>query len=73
MAGDNGAEHCYTSVECYNPTSDTWKKIPDISHTRRFAAAATIGGKILIVGGFSDMSFSSIEASCELFDPELNQ
>ncbi|XP_078365198.1 kelch repeat and BTB domain-containing protein 3-like [Oculina patagonica] len=73
IAGNDNRGHFHTSVERYNPTSDKWDKIPDITHPRRYAAAATICGKILVVGGFSDMRFENIEASCELFDPDLNQ
>ena len=73
IAGHNGTE-CLNSVECYDPSTDQWKAIASISKPRRFAAAATSCGKILVVGGYSDMSDSlATEASCEIYDPSTNQ
>lgn len=63
---------CLKSVERYNPSTDQWNKIPSISKARRFAAAATASGKIVVVGGFSGMSLTT-EASCEMFNPSTNE
>ena len=73
IAGNDDNGHCHTNVERYNPIGNKWDKIPDITRPRRYAAAAAVCGKILVVGGFSDMSFENIEASCELSDPDSNQ
>lgn len=73
IAGHNGTI-CHNSVECYDPSTDQWKTIPSISKARRFAAAATARGKIVVVGGYSDVSPSlNTEASCEMFDPSTNE
>ena len=32
-----------------------------------------VGGKLLVVGGFGDMSVYVVESSCEIFDPNANQ
>ena len=72
IAGHDG-EVCLNSVECYNPVTDYWSKISDMLKVRRFAAAATVCEKIVVVGGFGDMSVSTIEPSCEIFNPRTNQ
>lgn len=71
IAGHNG-EYCQNSAECYNPLTDQWAEISSMSDVRRSAAAVAVGGKILVVGGFVDMSVAIIE-SCEIFDPSVNQ
>ena len=73
LAGHDGNACCKT-VERYNPTNDWWSQIPDMNNPRRFAAAATMtGGKIIVVCGYCDMGFNTIETSCEIFDKNLNQ
>lgn len=72
IAGQN-LSACLKSVECFDPSKEQWTQIPDINNQRRFAAAASSGEKIILVGGFSDMDFDSIEASCEIFDKSSNQ
>lgn len=72
IAGHNGTV-CHNSVECYNPSSNQWRTIPSISRVRRFAAAATASGKIVVVGGYSDMSSLTTEATCEMFNPSANE
>ena len=42
---------------------------PDTS----FAAATASSGKIIVVGGYADVEFEAIEASCEIFDKSTNQ
>jgi len=72
IAGHNGIV-CQNSVECYNPFTDQWNKVASMSKVRRFAAATTVCDKILIVGGFGDMTVKTIEPSCEMFEPSTNQ
>ena len=72
IAGHDGTV-CQNSVECYNPLTDQWNKVSNISKARRFAAAATTGEKIIVVGGFGDMTDTTIEPSCEMFEPRTNQ
>ena len=72
IAGHNG-KNCQNSVECYNPVSDQWAKISSVTKVRRSAAAIAVGGKIVVVGGFADMTRIHIEPSCEIYDPSTNQ
>ena len=72
IAGHDGTV-CQNSVECYNPLTDQWKKVANISKARRFAAATTTAEKIIVVGGYGDMTDTTIEPSCEMFEPSTNQ
>ena len=72
IAGHDGTV-CQNSVELYNPLTDQWSKVSKISKARRFAAAATTAEKIIVVGGFGDMTATTIEPSCEMFELSTNQ
>jgi len=72
IAGHDGTV-CQNGVECYNPLTDQWNKVSNISKARRFAAAATASEQIIVVGGFGDMTDTTIEPSCEMFEPSKNQ
>ena len=72
IAGHDG-NVCHNSVECYNPLTDQWSKVSNISKARRSAAAAMAAEKIVLVGGFGDMTDTTIEPSCEIFEPRTNQ
>ena len=72
IAGHDG-KVCQNSVECFNPLTDQWTKISNITKIRRFASGATAAEKIVVVGGFGDMTETNIEPSCEIFEPSINQ
>lgn len=57
--GGHNNESCQKSVERYNPVTNRWQTIRNISNARTFAAAAVSNGKIIVVGGFSAMKPSS--------------
>ena len=72
--GGHNNESCQKSVERYNPVTNRWQTIRNISNARTFAAAAVSNGKIIVVGGFSAMKPSKVmEVSCEMFDPCTNE
>ena len=72
LGGDDG-EVCLKSVECFDPSAKQWSDKPSLISARRFAGAAATYGKVFVVGGYSDMVCSILQASCEMFDPELDQ
>lgn len=72
IAGHDG-KVCHNSVECYNPFTNQWSNASNLSEVRRFPSAATVCEKIIIVGGFADMTVTKIEHSCEIFEPSTNQ
>ena len=74
----SSADSCLKSVASYDPSTNQWRKVPDLANAHRVAVAATVDvwGKIIVVGGFCDMNgFLSavVEQTCEVFDPCLNQ
>jgi len=64
---------CHKCVECFNPLTGQLTDKPCMTYARRFAGAAALGGKIFIVGGYADMAWETLQASCEMFDPIVNQ
>ena len=67
---------CLKSVESFDPSTNQWKKVPDLANARRDPAAATVCGKIVVVGGFCNIRLSAssvVEPTCEVFDPFPNQ
>lgn len=72
IAGDDG-NVCQNGVECYNPLSDQWSRILNLSKARRYAAVATVCEKIFTVGGFGDNDRDIIQPSCEIYHPNTNQ
>ena len=72
IAGEDG-EDCLKSVECFNPLTNRWFGIADLNNARKFAAAAASNVKIFVAGGYKDMHFQTIDVSCEMFDPAVNE
>lgn len=70
-----GCNHsvCHNSVECFDPLNNQWTDKPNMSRTRKFAAAATSNGKVFVVGGYKDMRFKTLNESCEMLDPMVDE
>ena len=69
-----GIDRRLTTVEIYNPATDTWKKGADMPAPRSQFATAVVGGKIYLFGGFSfvDRRGKLIEktmAVVDVYDP----
>ena len=73
VLGGCDSNDCHNTMECFDPSSNQWTDRPSMSIKRKFAGAAVYSGKIFVVGGYSDMGFKILEASCEMFDPVLDQ
>ena len=58
------------SVECYNPITNEWKRMPDMVRIRSHAACVTYRNKIYVIGGSDG---STIHDSVEIFDPLTNE
>lgn len=68
---DQDGHSCLKSVESYDPSTNQWRKVPDLANAHRVAVAATVDvwGKIIVVGGCYDMNgFPSavVEQTCEV-------
>jgi len=76
VIGGHDTHTCLKSVECYDPLSNQWRKVPDVTNARRFAAAAAACRRIVVVGGFCEMGAlteARLEPTCEMFDPCQNE
>ena len=73
VLGGRHSNVCHRSVEFFNPSANQWTDRPSMSFKRTFAGAAVYSGKIFVVGGYSDVGCKTLEASCEMFDPVLDQ
>jgi hypothetical protein len=45
---------CLTSVEMYNTEKEEWKKLPDMPTRRTSPAAAAVGRKLMVAGGWDN-------------------
>jgi len=71
-----GSDHhtALKSVECYDPSTNQWRQAPDLTNARRNFSAATVCEKIVVIGGYFGIGeATTMEPTCELFDPCLNQ
>ncbi len=61
-----------SSVEVYDPTTNTWTKLTSMSTTRMNFQTEVIGGKIYAIGGMTDWDFKTALSSAEVYDPATN-
>ena len=59
-----------SSVERYDPRTNTWTDLPPMGAVRSDASAVAYHGKIYVIGGFTG---NDVLNSVEIYDPELNQ
>ncbi len=74
IAGGNSSEEVLSSVEIYDPTTETWSTVTPMS-TPRAGHTATLlqNNKILITGGYSlSLPLRDKLSSVEIYDPSLN-
>ena len=50
---DVGLEFCVSTVEVYDPATDTWTQASDMPWARRAHSASVVDGKMYLVGGVS--------------------
>ncbi|XP_065878613.1 F-box/kelch-repeat protein At1g16250-like [Euphorbia lathyris] len=67
-----------STAEVYNPVTDEWSLLPEMSTLRYKCVGVTFGGKIYIVGGFavgvdSDKSYGMERSSAEVYDTEAGK
>jgi kelch-like protein 10 len=61
---------CTSSGDKYDPVTETWSPIPDMSMRRCNMASAVIDDKIFIIGGEDDYETTN---RVECFDDEENE
>ena len=68
--GDGGVP--LSSVEQYDPATNTWRFVAPLPQPRHHAGAAVIGSSIYVVGGFSAFAFDP-QSSVYRYDTQLDQ
>jgi kelch-like protein 10 len=62
--------HSTSSGEKYDPETDRWSPIPDMSMTRNYMATAVIDDKIFVIGG---RDYNGRTNRVECFNDEENE
>ncbi|XP_071084061.1 kelch-like protein 3 [Haliotis cracherodii] len=76
IGGQTDKNKVLSSVECYNPKSDTWHTATDMSAPRCGFGACVADGRIFVAGGLGapadKRSIMPVLRKFECFDPKLN-
>lgn len=56
------------SVETFDPESGTWRSLPDLPAPRHHLMAASLNGRLFVIGGFADSGFAAVDEVWELVD-----
>jgi len=65
---DGASRQCLSTVECYNPETDTWTPVPEMSSRRSGAGVGVLDGILYAVGGHDG---PLVRKSVEAYNPEL--
>lgn len=66
--GTTAGELSLTTVEAYNPLTDTWSVKPDMITPRKYFSACSLNGKIYVIGGAAGFCGPTV-AEVEAYDP----
>ena len=66
--GTNAADECLSTVEEYNPATDTWTKKADMPTARMLPSASAVNGKIYTIGGLLLPDWTPVSV-VEVYDP----
>lgn len=61
---------CLNSVECYNPETDTWSTVTEMSARRSGAGVGVLDGVLYAVGGHDG---PLVRKSVESYNPDLRK
>ena len=68
-----GNQTALTSVERYDPDTDTWEMVAPMKTARSESSAAVLDGKLYVAGGQSEpLDISTIISTVERYDPSAN-
>ena len=66
LAGRAAGRGNFATAEAYDPRGDRWRRVPSMHKPRGGIGAATVGGRIVVVGGEEE---DGTIREVELFDP----
>ena len=59
-------------VSRYDIVNDTWEEMPELNESRGYASACSLGGKIYVIGGYTE-DYESINSIENLINPSLTR
>jgi len=71
VGGGPGWVPCVSTMEVYDPGTDTWTQGADMPTARGCHSASVVDGKIYTIGGFLNPSTWASTAAVEVYDPGL--
>ncbi|CAC5365929.1 KLHL12 [Mytilus coruscus] len=66
MGGFGSHQNMVEAVEQYDPKTEQWTRRPNLSKRRRYVAAASLNGKVYIIGGYDGQSRLSLVECLDL-------
>ena len=70
MGGEAGSSGgCLDTVEVYDPQADSWQRVASMPQCLYMHAAAAMGGKIYVTGGWNQATLNSASF---VYDPQAN-
>jgi large repetitive protein len=74
LGGQMGHDGVFTDVkyvQVYDPSTDVWTRLKDMPYSRSHSEAATfvMEGKVFLVGGRSNSTFSNVLSTVTYYDP----
>ncbi|MFC1766618.1 kelch repeat-containing protein [Planctomycetota bacterium] len=77
FGGGTGGGTAYpemSTVEAYDPATDTWTRKADMSGVRELLTTSVVDGKIYVIGGQrEDSAFSGVFSKVEMYDPATDR
>jgi N-acetylneuraminic acid mutarotase len=73
--GGGGASYpTMSTVEAYDPATDTWTRQADMPSARELLSTSVVGGKIYAIGGQrQDSVFQGVYSTVEMYDPATDR
>jgi len=73
-AGEAFSDPALTTVQAYDPATDTWENKAPLPEGRHGAASAVVDGKIYVIGGGDSADFggANLRAAVAIYDPRTN-
>ena len=72
IGGCENDNYSLTTVEKLNMATNEWIEVSPMAQERKYACAAVLGDKIVVIGGFQGTSSSAL-SSCEMYCPREDQ
>lgn len=72
VGGFGSHQNLVDVVEKYDPKTHTWTRLPSLSRRRRYVSAASVGGKLYVMGGYDGHSRLNLVECLDLTQSQLS-